>query len=70
MIKELLLKEINQAVDNLKVLQDSSALHSKFEEMINSKEGKKLKFIVLDGNHRVRTWYHLLYFSFLIFLLL
>ncbi len=35
MIKKLLLKEIQQASENLKVLQDSSALHDEFEKMMN-----------------------------------
>jgi D-sedoheptulose 7-phosphate isomerase len=35
MIKDTLLKEINEAAQNLKVLQDANALHNDFENMIN-----------------------------------
>jgi len=35
MTKEILLKEINEAAQNLKALQDASALHNDFEAMIN-----------------------------------
>lgn len=35
MVKKILLDEIKQASDNLKVLQDSQALHSEFEKMMD-----------------------------------
>ncbi|MCC2677665.1 MAG: phosphoheptose isomerase [Pseudobdellovibrio sp.] len=35
MTKDILLKEINEAAQNLKALQDASALHNDFENMIN-----------------------------------
>lgn len=35
MIKKILLEEIKQASDNLKVLQDASVLHTEFEKMMN-----------------------------------
>ena len=35
MIKKILLEEITQASENLKVLLDSQALHSEFEKMMN-----------------------------------
>ena len=35
MIKDTLLKEVNEAAANLKVLQDASMLHNDFETMIN-----------------------------------
>lgn len=35
MVKKILLDEIKQACDNLKVLQDSQSLHSEFEKMVD-----------------------------------
>ena len=36
MIKDTLIKEINEAAENLKVLQDANALHNDFETMMNT----------------------------------
>lgn len=35
MVKEILLKEIKEASDNLKTLQDASSLHAEFEKMMD-----------------------------------